>query len=287
MWYVVLAGLFAGEPGSAVSNPAPIVQAAAPKGTLVAIGGGVTTVAIADKAIELAGGLKCKVAIVAEANPETGAGSLAMWKRAGVAKHSLIDITQPAAAKELLREADLIWMPGGLQGVFMNRLKGTGIEDVIRECYRKGATVAGTSAGAAVMSKIMIGGRSELNSLKAGTAPYLMDGLGLWPDVIVDQHFLQAGRFNRLALATLDYPDLVGVGIDEETAVVVRGREFEVIGENNVTVIDARKASRENLVKGDPAAARNMTVHVLRAGMKFNLDDPSKWATANAAEQEP
>jgi cyanophycinase len=286
MWYLVLAGLLTAEP-EAINGGAGAVNAAAPKGTLVAIGGGVTTVEIADKAIDLAGGLTCKVAIVAEANPETGAGSLAMWKRAGVAKQSLIDITQPDAAKDLLREADLIWMPGGLQGVFMNRLQGTGIEDVIRECYHKGAIVAGTSAGAAVMSKVMIGGRSDLNSLKAGMWPQLMDGLGLWPDVIVDQHFLQNGRFNRLTLATLDYPELVGVGIDEETAVVVHGREFEVIGENNVTVIDARKSIRENLVKGDPAAARNLSIHILRAGMKFSLDDPAKWANANVVENKP
>ena len=89
----------------------------------------------------------------------------------------------------------------------------------------------------------------------------------------MDQHFLQKGRFNRLALATIDYPNLVGVGIDEETAVIVQGDEFEVIGDNNVTVIDGREASREQLTNGEAAAARNLKVHVLRAGMKFNFND--------------
>src|SRR4029077_9184280 len=116
---------------------------------------------------------------------------------------TLVDAQQPAAAKAALSQADLIWMPGGLQGVFMNRLKGSGIEEVVRRRYFDGAVVAGTSAGAAVMSKVMIGGRSDLDSLKAGTAPYLMNGLGLWPEAIIDQHFLQKGRFNRLALATI------------------------------------------------------------------------------------
>ncbi len=267
MWLMMLASLWGSEP-EFIDQAVP-----APKGILVVIGGGTTTCEIVDKTIELAGGPSAQVAIVAEANPETGKGSLAMWKRAGVAKASLIDIRRPAAAEQTLNEANLIWIPGGLQGVFMNRLRGTGLEDVIRSRHRDGAVVAGTSAGAAVMSKVMIGGRSDLGSLKAGTSPYLMDGLGLWPEVIIDQHFLQKGRFNRLALATIDYPDLIGVGIDEETATVVRGQEFEVIGENNVIVIDARKSSREALAKGDSAAARNLNVHVLRAGMKFKLDE--------------
>jgi len=243
------------------------------KGALVVIGGGTTTVEIVDKTIELAGGNSAKVAIVAAANPENGPDSLAMWQRAKVARVDLINPQRPTAAKQILNEADLIWMPGGLQGVFMNGLRGSGIEEVIRRRYQNGAIVAGTSAGAAVMSKVMIGGRSDLDSLKAGTAPYLMDGLGLWPEVIVDQHFLQKGRFNRLVLATIDYPELIGIGIDEETAAVVRGREFEVIGNNNITVIDGRKASRERLKKGEPAAARDLKVHILRSGMTFNLAD--------------
>jgi len=288
MWWMVLASFLAADPeGSGIDasvsgnrlNIPPATASdrpqeqleLAPKGTLVVIGGGTTTSAIADKTLELAGGASAKVAIVAEANPESGPGSRAMWQRAGVKAVAIIDPRQPAASKRVLNEADLIWMPGGLQGVFMNSLHGSGLEDVIRRRYREGVVVAGTSAGAAVMSRIMIGGRSDLDSLKAGTAPYLMDGLGLWPEVIVDQHFLQKGRFNRLALATIDYPDLVGIGIDEETAAVVHGHEFEVIGENNITVIDARHASREKLVKGDPAAARNLKVHILRQGMKFDF----------------
>ena len=100
-----------------------------------------------------------------------------------------------------------------------------------------------------------------------------MDGLGLWPETIVDQHFLQKGRFNRLTLAVLDYPQLVGIGIDEVTAVIVRGKEFEVIGDGNVTVVDARKAKLAKLIKGEPAAVRNLQVHVLRAGMKFHFEE--------------
>ena len=248
-------------------------QAELPKGRLIVIGGGETPAVVVNRALELSGGKSAKIAVLPAANPEYAQSSLASWKRTGANNVALVNPQQPAAAVKTIREADLIWLPGGLQGVFMNNIRGTDIADTIRRRYREGAIVGGTSAGAAVMGKTMIGGRSDLDSLKAGTAPYLQDGLGLWPDAIVDQHFLQKGRFNRLALAVIDYPELVGIGIDEETAVVVRGHQFEVIGNSNVTVIDGRKASREKLTKGEPAAARTLKIHVLRAGMTFQFDE--------------
>ena len=274
MWTLFVAAALLADPVlNSERQPNSERQADVAKGSLVVVGGGTTTAAIVDKALELAGGSKAKVVLIAEANPEYGPASLAAWKRTKAAKVTLLNVQQPAVAIKLIREADLIWMPGGLQGVFMNAIRGTDIADTIRRRYRDGAIVGGTSAGAAVMSKVMIGGRSDLDSLRAGSTPYLMEGLSLWPEVIVDQHFLQKGRFNRLTLAILDHPDLIGVGIDEETAVIVHGRQFEVIGNNNVTVIDARKASREKLVDGEPAAARNLKVHVLRAGMKFDFEE--------------
>lgn len=252
-----------------LANP----QAELPKGRLVVIGGGSTPAVVVNRTLELSGGKSAKIAVLPAANLEYGPSSVASWKRNGANNVVLVDPQQPAAAVKTIREADLIWLPGGLQGVFMNNIRGSDIAETIRARHREGAIVGGTSAGAVVMGKTMIGGRSDLDSLRAGTAPYLQDGLGLWPDAIVDQHFLQKGRFNRLALAVIDYPDLMGVGIDEETAVVVRGREFEVIGNSNVTVIDGRKASREKLKVGEPAAARNLKIHVLRAGMTFQFDE--------------
>lgn len=248
-------------------------QMESPKGQLVVIGGGETPAVVVNRTLELSGGKSAKIAVLPAANLEYGASSVAGWKRTGASNVALVNPQQPSTAVKTLREADLIWLPGGLQGVFMNNIRGSEIAETIRTRYRDGATIGGTSAGAAVMGKTMIGGRSDLDSLRAGTAPYLQNGLGLWPEVIVDQHFLQKGRFNRLALAVIDDPDLVGVGIDEETAVIVRGRECEILGNNNVTVIDGRKAAREKLVKGEPAAARNLKIHVLRAGMTFHFDE--------------
>ena len=250
-------------------------QAEIPKGRLVVIGGGETPSVVVQRTLELSGGKSAKIAVLPAANLETGPGSVAGWKRTGASNVALVDPQQTNAAVKTIREADLIWLPGGLQGIFMNNIQGSGSEiaETIRTRYRAGTIVGGTSAGAAVMGKTMIGGRSDLDSLKVGNAPYLQNGLGLWSEVIVDQHFLQKGRFNRLALAVIDYPELMGIGIDEETAVIVHGRQFEVIGNSNVTVIDGRKASREKLQKGEPAAARNLKIHVLRSGMTFQFDE--------------
>jgi cyanophycinase len=262
MWSILIAASLMGEP-----------EANQAKGQLVVVGGGTTTTEIMNRTLQLAGGKTARVTVIAEANPEYGPGSVAQWKRTDAADVALVNPRDPAAAVKLINDANLIWLPGGLQGVFMNNIRGTGIQEAVRKRHRDGAIVGGTSAGAAVMSRTMIGGRSDLDSLLAGSTPFLMDGLGLWPQVIVDQHFLQKGRFNRLALAVLEHPDLVGIGIDEETACIVRGQQFEVVGNRNVTIVDARKARLEKLVQGEPAAARNMRVHVLRAGMTFNFNE--------------
>ena len=126
----------------------------------------------------------------------------------------------------------------------MKAIDGTGLAEVIRARYQAGAIVGGTSAGAAVISEAMITGDADLQSLTAQKT-VIAKGLGLWPEVIVDQHFLKRQRDNRLISAVIDHPSLVGVGIDESTAVVVHGGSFDVIGESSVVVIDARDATVE------------------------------------------
>jgi cyanophycinase len=120
----------------------------------------------------------------------------------------------------------------------MNELKRLGLVESIRERYGQGAVVGGTSAGAAVMSKVMITGTGEAKDGKI--APPLADGLGLWPGVIVDQHFVKRGREPRLRGAVAAHSELLGVGIDESTFVIVKGNAFEVGGTSTVLVLDAR-----------------------------------------------
>ncbi len=242
------------------------------KGHLVVVGGGAIPDEVLERAVALAGGKSASVAIFPQASelPETGAKAVEMWKKAGASHAAAIPLADPAAAIRMVSEATLIWFPGGDQNRLMQALRNTGVSEAIRRRFQAGATVGGTSAGAAVMSLLMITGDADLQSITAG-ATKTADGLGLWPEVIFDQHFLKRQRQNRLMSLVLDHPELVGIGIDEQTAAVVTGSRFEVVGHSSILVVDARKARLEKRQPGQLSAARGLEVHVLTAGMDFDL----------------
>src|SRR5947209_7205916 len=162
----------------------------APKGHLVAVGGGSTTEAITRRTLELAGGPAARVLVVPQASAtSTGEASAAMWRDLGAKSVERLTLTDPAAAVKAVEAADLIWMPGGDQNRLMKALPPA-VVDAIRARYRAGATVGGTSAGAAVLSAVMITGEAPLDQIRRG-ATKTADGLGVWPRVIVDQHHVR------------------------------------------------------------------------------------------------
>jgi cyanophycinase len=152
----------------------------------------------------------------------------------------------------------------------MKTITGTGFDDLIRARHADGVAVGGTSAGAAVLSKVMITGDADLPSLTTGSTR-TADGLGLWPSVIVDQHFLRRQRHNRLMSAVLDQPSFVGVGIDEATAVIARGSTLEVVGQSAAVIIDARGAEVAVKDAKKPVAAQDVKGTVAREGMTVTL----------------
>lgn len=257
----------------AMCVPAAMAGRAQPgSGALVLVGGGGTTPEILARTLELAGGPNAIVAVLPQSSAleDAGDSSVAMWLGAGAREAAKVPFEPAAAARAALERATLIWMPGGDQNRFMKAIAGTGLDDLIRARHRAGALVGGTSAGAAVISGAMITGDADLQSITAGKT-VLGAGLGLWPDAIVDQHFLRRQRTNRLISAVLDRPTLVGIGIDEATAVIVRGSTFEVVGRSSVVVVDARGADRAVTSPGQIAAATGLRVAVLRAGMAYSL----------------
>jgi cyanophycinase len=258
-----------------------------PKGTLVIAGGGPTVAEISSRALALAGGKeKAQVLIIpfASSQPDAGQPTRRMWLGAGVPRDqvTILDLKDKKAALAAIQKADLIWISGGSQSRLMRILREGGVVDAIRERYRQGATVGGTSAGAAVMSLAMVTGRDSMDRITADSTQ-MAEGLGLWPDVIVDEHYVRRRRFTRLLSAVLNHPELVGIGIDESTAVVAAGRTFEVIGRSSVVVIDARKTVRHRAQDGDLRTAANVLVHVLKAGMRYDLDKGPLGETAAAA----
>jgi len=143
-----------------------------------------------------------------------------------------------------VRHAKLIYITGGDQSRFMNIVLYTPIQQAIKDAYKNGATVAGTSAGAALMSYHMLTGNQLLgDTTYESTFPKLWnnnvevkEGLGLLDSAIIDQHFIARSRYNRLLTAIAKYPTLPCIGIDEGTAIIVHGNDIKVAGTSQVIV---------------------------------------------------
>ncbi|MFG0320085.1 MAG: cyanophycinase [Planctomycetota bacterium JB042] len=249
------------------------VPLTAAPGPLVVVGGGGTPDEVVRRALELAGGKDARVLILPQASSRGDAGrsTAEMFREAGAKRVDIAKLKPARAAREKILAADLLWMSGGSQRRLMEALREARLIDAVREAHANGAVVGGTSAGAAVLSARMITGEADLEGVGRGRTE-LEDGLGLWPGVIVDQHFLKRRRNNRLLAAVLDHPGDLGVGIDERTAVIVRGDRFEVAGTGGVLVYDARQAEIEDGEAGDPHAARGVRLHLLRPGETFETN---------------
>ncbi len=216
----------------------PLAAAEPPKGALVIVGGGKLPAAVRDEFVARAGGPgKAKIVVIPTASAAADDakehdGFLKQWKEAK-ADATLLHTTdtKTADAAEFVKpltDATGIWFSGGDQSKLTKAYAGTKVLDAIRKRYADGAVVGGTSAGAAVMSDVMITGGTD----EATTA----DGFGLLPGTVVDQHFTQRKREKRLAGVLVKHPKAVGVGIDESTAVVVSGGTATVFGDGKVFV---------------------------------------------------
>jgi cyanophycinase len=242
--------------------------AAAPKGKLVPVGGG-STEPLRKRILELAGGSEARVLVIPFASSRAdGKDSAKMWLDLGAKSAEPLARGDTETAIKAVEAANFIWMSGGDQVLLMKALPKE-VVAAIKTRYYNGAVVGGTSAGAAVISAVMITGDGyNLDAIRHEETK-TADGLGLWPEVIVDQHFVKRHRFNRLLSAVMDRPTLVGVGIDESTGVVVSGNTFEVIGVGQVVVVDGRKSSVAPLQPNVPFAATGLQLHVLAPGMKW------------------
>lgn len=182
------------------------------------------------------------------------------------------------AKLDSIRNAALIYITGGNQNTFMEIASGTPLIQAIRDAYKKGATIAGTSAGAAVMSQEMITGDEfkhpeytgnfrtiEANNMEIDT------GLGLIKNAIIDQHFIQRMRMNRLITVILENPSKVGIGIDESTAILVDNNTAEIYGIGQVVVI--RNKGGETRVKNGLLGANNLNLSIYLPGESFKIKE--------------
>lgn len=186
-------------------------------------------------------------------------------------------ISQPKVQIDSLKKASLIYITGGDQNLFMKSVLNTPVYKAIHTAYQNGATIAGTSAGAAVMSTKMISGNElkhptytgEFHSIEAKNFE-LATGLGLLPNAIIDQHFIYRMRMNRLLSVAMENPDYLGIGIDESTAMVVQGDDARVTGDSQVVII--RKTNKTNIqVKNGLLGSKDIRLEILLPGEKFKL----------------
>lgn len=228
------------------------------KGNLFIIGGGDRSDALIKQLVSTAD-LKAKDYIIvlpmASEVPDTGfkyiSAQLKLQTRATIRNFNFTkhDVNDKKWVDSLVG-AKLIYILGGDQTRFMKSVLNTPVYDAIHKAYQNGSTIAGTSAGAAVMSKYMITGKQLLDTVYKETFNKLWDkniefaeGMGLLQNTIVDQHFLKRNRYNRLISALVSHPDLVCVGIDESTAIIVHGNKATIAGDSQVI----RMANPKNL----------------------------------------
>ncbi len=176
---------------------------------------------------------------------------------------------------EIMEQAQCVMFSGGNQSKITRHIKGSRLHKIMLKRYRKDSLViAGTSAGAMCMSKEMIAGGSSREAFVKG-AVKMDKGLGFIPKLTIDSHFIRRGRFGRLAEAVAIYPKMIGIGLAEDTGLVIKeGQIFEVIGSGMVIIFDPRKLTHNNqhiLDEGTPMSLTNLKTHVLANGDRFNI----------------
>ena len=253
-----------------------------PKGHLVLIGGGEKPAAAMAKFVELAGGPQAPIVAIptASAEPDTGAYYVKLFKEEhGCTNVAVLEIkTREDAARpeyvELARKARGIFFGGGDQNRITRALLDTPVGEAIAAAFADGAVVGGTSAGTACQSDPMITGEGDFKVVRANSVE-VTRGLGFIRGAIVDQHFVARQRSNRLLSVILEHPEMLGVGVDEDTAIWVRpDGTFTVIGASCVVVLDARGTAiaRQAGEKGSALlGVHGLRVDILLPGEEYDM----------------
>jgi cyanophycinase len=177
-------------------------------------------------------------------------------------------------AIEAMEQADAMYFTGGDQLNITSLMGGTPVHEVLRRKWKEGTLIAGSSAGAAMMSgSMIISGESDSPPRSGGVE--IAPGVNLLDGVLVDTHFSERGRHGRLLTAVAHYPQLIGVGIDTNTAAIFCNGSFRVAGEGVVTVMDGSQMHHcdlPNRKKNETVGLFGVRIHVLPAGYSFEIE---------------
>lgn len=235
-------------------------------GALIIVGGGKVGPEILDRFFALAGGKDAPIVVIPTAAGDPSYGP----QTAGVkvltdAGATHVTVLHTADRKEAdseaftrpIAEARAVWIPGGRQWRLVDSYSGTRTETEIKKLLARGGVVGGSSAGASIQASYLVRGAREGNEVMM--APGYEEGFGLLQGAAVDQHVITRHRETDLDAVVAKHPDLLGVGLDESTAIVVQGRRFDVIGKSKVFVHDG---------KPDPSG---LTYHLLSTGDAYDM----------------
>jgi cyanophycinase len=205
-----------------------------------------------------------------------------LFRGLGIKHVDVVDVSQredafSEASLKKVDSADAIFFTGGDQLNITSLMGGSPLHNRLYERLQEGILIVGTSAGAAMMSTTMIiSGKSDAPPKVGGVE--IAPGMDLIKDSIIDSHFSQRGRHGRLLTAIAHYPQALGIGIDERTAIMMQNGEFKVIGEGTVTVMDGSNMRHSDLPyrkDEETVGLFGVTVHVLPSGYSFNIKERS------------
>lgn len=227
------------------------------RGAVFLAGGGGTPPEVPQTMLRIAGGADALVVILAHTQQDVARGgrrSAELFRENGAQKVLAPDTLDPDELAGLLQTARAVWIPGGDQNRFMERLGGSAaLLKSIRGVLERGGAVGGTSAGASLMgARMPTGDHSPEGELKVGASP-LAPALGLIPNAVVDQHFLKRQRLPRLLCAVLENPTLLGIGVDEDAWAMVQDGKLTVHRAQVIVVRAQGKPRRHEGMLGNDA----------------------------------
>ena len=262
-----------------------LANAQKPKGKLFIIGGGNRSDQLMQHVVDLAQFKKTDYIVVLPMSSEEPDSAYIYFRDQfqKLAPNPIVMLNfdkttvQNPKLNDSLQKAKLIFISGGDQTRFMNVVANTPVYASIHKAFQNGSIIAGTSAGAAVMSEKMITGNQKLEKEYSGTFDNIRfdnlettPGLGLITTAIIDQHFLRRSRYNRLISAMVEFPHLTGIGIDESTAIIVDGNTISVVGESEVIVMKKPKVIQK-YPSNQLISLENMEMSIYVAGQQFKL----------------
>jgi cyanophycinase len=211
---------------------------------------------------------------------EVGENYLEAFGKLGCTNVKILDIRKKEQSNEdssleMVKDCDCIMFSGGNQSKISEKIRGTKLHDLLLDRYiNEDFVIAGTSAGAMCMSHEMITGGSGTEVFFKGVVN-MGSGLSFVPKLIIDSHFIRRGRFGRLAESVAKFPELLGIGLAEDTGIVIKGgRYLEIIGSGMVIVFDGSHLEHNNeelLEEGTPMTITNLTTHVLANSDRFDM----------------